>query len=53
MKACEFFPIIIEKLFYNRNASFKDTGKKGWVIVVSGNFLSWLVGFIIIEVYIL
>jgi len=49
----ELFPVIVEKLFYNRNASFKDGGNKSWGIVILGNLLSWLIGFVIIEGYFL
>jgi len=49
----ELFPVIVEKLFYNRNASFKDSLKKGWIIVILGNLTSWLIGFVIFKGYIL
>ena len=47
----EIFPIVVEKLFYNRSESFRAWGYKGWFVVVLGNIVSWLTGFIFSEIY--
>ncbi|MCW8890239.1 MAG: hypothetical protein OQL20_06230 [Sedimenticola sp.] len=47
----ELMPIIGEKLFYNRNNDFKRMGYRGWALIIAGNALSWLVGYLSTHIY--
>ncbi len=49
--ASELIPIIVEKLFYNRDTKFKEWGHKGWLAVIGVNLFSYAVGILFSELY--
>lgn len=49
--ASELFPIIVEKMFYNRDTKFKEWGYKGWLALIGVNLFSYAVGILFSELY--